>query len=134
MVTKENYRIKEVNHFLFRLVVFWASAIAPLRKFSPSSEKTSDLKWTQRQEMNKSSWYVATEYFLKNMATWCQLCKLFHQSQGSSRCPSLRKAFILISFDLFIDFHTSFHYLNWCSVKLEREKWDNLIYKSIGKF
>jgi hypothetical protein len=24
--------------------------------------------------------------------------------------------------------------LNWCSVKLEREKWDNLIYKSIGKF
>jgi len=55
MVTKENYRIKEVNHFLFRLVVFWASAIAPLRKFSPSSEKTSDLKRTQRQEMNKSS-------------------------------------------------------------------------------
>lgn len=38
MVTKENYRIKEVKIKLFRLGVSWASVIVQLKKYSRCSE------------------------------------------------------------------------------------------------
>lgn len=44
MVTKENYRIKEVKIKLVRLGVSWVSVIAQLKKYSRCSETSLEPK------------------------------------------------------------------------------------------